>query len=237
MTIQWHCAMEHLIPKTKPPCHSNIKDFCPIAFLNVDRGKLFFGSISKRPVSHILTYNNPINTSVQKGSMGQVSGCWEHRSVVWSASEEAHSKRSSLANIWLDIANAYWSIPHRLLFFCVRKLWPWLPLIPLIKRYYSGIYSCSFSHSAPSSWHQHFKGTFAECTLSFFFLAGINVVIEYTLASLARKFVSTGNVALPLVGAFMNDLNLMSSSVSGMQNLSDRCVKALLWAGMYYYEG
>ena len=61
------------------------------------------------------------------------------------------------------------------------------------------------------------------------FLAGINVVIEYTLASSARKFVSAGNVAFPLVRAFMDDLNLMSSSVSGAQNLLDRCVKALSW--------
>ena len=54
------------------------------------------------------------------------------------------------------------------------------------------------------------------CTLSIIlFLAGINVVTEYTLASLAHKFVSTGNVALPLVRAFMDDLNLMPSTVSG----------------------
>ena len=60
------------------------------------------------------------------------------------------------------------------------------------------------------------------------------MVIEYTLASSARKFVSTGNVAFPLVRTFMDDLNLMSSSVSGAQNLLHRCVKALSWAGMYF---
>ena len=68
----------------------------------------------------------------------------------------------------------------------------------------------------------------------FLFLAGMNVVIEYTLASSACKFVSTVNVAFPSVRAFMNDLNLMSSSVSGTQNLLHRCVKALSWAGMYF---
>ena len=57
------------------------------------------------------------------------------------------------------------------------------------------------------------------------------MVIEYTLASSARKFVSTGNVVFPLVRAFMDDLNRMSSSVSGTQNLLHRCVKALPWAG------
>ena len=51
------------------------------------------------------------------------------------------------------------------------------------------------------------------------------MVIEYTLASSACKFVSTGAVAVPLVRAFMDDLSLMSSSVAGTQNLLDRCVK------------
>ena len=45
---------------------------------------------------------------------------------------------------------------------------------------------------------------------------------------------STGNVALSLVRAFMDDLNLMSSTVSGTQNLLHRCVKAFSWAGMYF---
>ena len=172
--------------------------------------------------------------------MDKVPGCWEHMSMLWFALKEARSTRSSLANIWLDIANAYGSIPQRLFCCCcccfalerygIDPHW-----ISLSKMYHSGIYSHYFSQSAPSSWHQHFKEIFAGYTLSIIlFLAGINVVIEYTLASSARKFVSTGNVALPLVRAFMDNLNLMSSLVSGAQNLLDRCVKALSWAGMYF---
>ena len=48
--LQWHYAMEHFILQTKPPCPSNIKDFCPIALLNVET-KLFFSLISKRLVN------------------------------------------------------------------------------------------------------------------------------------------------------------------------------------------
>ena len=150
-----------------------------------------------------------INTPVQKGCMDKVPGCWEHMSMVWSALKEAHSTRSSLANIWLDIANAYGSIPHRLLFFALDRYGVDPHWISLIKMYYSGIYSRSFSQSTSSSWHQHFKGIFAGCTLSIIlFLAGINVVIEYALTS--------------------------SAQLSGAQNLLDRCVKALSWAGMYF---
>ena len=51
--------------------------------------------------------------------------------------------------------------------------------------------------------------------------------ISVTLASLAGKVVSTDNVALPLVRAFVNDLNLLPLPVSGAQNLLNKCVKAL----------
>ena len=92
-----------------------------------------------------------------------------------------------------------------------------------------------FLQSASSSLHQHFMGIFAGCILLItLFLAGMNVVIEYTLDSSARNFISTGNFPLPFVRAFMEDLNLMSSSVSGMQNLLERCVKAFSWGGMYF---
>ena len=57
------------------------------------------------------------------------------------------------------------------------------------------------------------------------------MVIEYALASSVRKFVSTGNIAFPLVRAFMDDLNLMSSSVFGVQNLLHRCAKGKLCQG------
>ena len=39
-------------------------------------------------------------------------------------------------------------------------------------------------------------------------------------------------VSLPLIRAFMVDMNLMSSSVSGAQNLLECCTTALKWARM-----
>ncbi|XP_057297663.1 uncharacterized protein LOC130628696 [Hydractinia symbiolongicarpus] len=63
--VQWRIASEVYIPKNNTPCPSNIKDFRPIALLNVE-GKLFFSLISKRLESHIIKKNNFINTSIQK---------------------------------------------------------------------------------------------------------------------------------------------------------------------------
>ena len=83
--------------------------------------------------------------------MEKVLGCWEHMSMVWPALKEAPSTKFSLANIWLDIANADGSIPHRLLFFTLERYGVDYHWISLIKIYYSGIYSHSSSQSAPSS--------------------------------------------------------------------------------------
>ena len=165
--------------------------------------------------------------------MEKVPTCWEHMSMVWSALKEAHSSKSDLATIWLDIANAYGSIPHRLIFFALQRYSVPASSISLIKNYYVGIYSKSFSEFAPSNWHQHLKGIFAGCTLSIIlFLAGINIILEYTLLTSAPNFITSSNISLPLIRAFMDDINLMSSSVHGAQTLLERCTTALHWAGM-----
>ena len=230
--IQWRCAMEIYIPKSKTPSESNVKDFRPIALLNVE-GKHFFSLISKRIESHIISNNGLINTSIQKGCMDKVPGCWEHMSMVWSALKEARSSKSDVATIWLDIANAYGSIPHKLIFFALERYGVPASWISLVKNYYVGIFSKSFLEFAPSNWHQHMRGIFAGCTLSIIlFLAGINIILEYTLLSSAPNVVTSSKVSLPLVRAFMDDLNLMSSSVLRAQNLLNRCVTALKWAGM-----
>ena len=118
--IQWRYAKEIYIPKSKTPSESNIKDFRPIALLNVE-GKLLFSLISKRLEAHLIANNSFINTSIQKGCMEKVPGCWEHMSTIWSALKEARSNKSDLATIWLDIANAYGSIPHKLIFFALKR--------------------------------------------------------------------------------------------------------------------
>ena len=118
--LQWQSAKEIYIPKVKPPTAHNISDFGPIALLNVE-GKLFFSLVSRRLETHLISNNKIINKSVQKGCMEQVPGCWEHISMVWAALKEAKSKNLTLATIWLDIANAYGSIPHKLIIFALHR--------------------------------------------------------------------------------------------------------------------
>ena len=62
----------------------------------------------------------------------------------------------------------------------------------------------------------------------------MNIILEYVLVACAPHFITSSKVSLPLVKAFMDDVNLMSSSVSGAQTLLARCATALQWAGMEF---
>ena len=230
--LQWRSAKEIYIPKVKPPTEHNISDFRPIALLNVE-GKLFFSLVSRRLETHLISNNKFINKSVQKACIEKVPGSWEHISMVWAALKEAKSKNLSLATIWLDIANAYGSIPHKLIIFALHRYGVSPKWIHLIETYYSGIFSKSFSQEAPSSWHRrHQRGIFAGCTLSIIlFLAGMNIILEYSLVVTTPQF-HLYNISLPPMRAFMDDLNIMSSTICGAKTLLSRCTIALNWAGL-----
>ena len=233
--IQWRSAQEIYIPKVSSPSENKLSDFRPIALLNVE-GKLFFSLVSKCLETHLIHNNKFINNSIQKGCMEKIPGCWEHLSMVWHALKEARAQKSNLAIIWLDIVNAYGSIPHKLIAFALHRYGVSPQWIRLIETYYKGIFSKSFSESATSAWHRHQRGIFAGCTLSIIlFLAGMNIILEYSMQARVPKF-TNDNTTLPLLRAFMDDLSLMSTKVSGAQTLLSRCITALTWAGLEFRD-
>ena len=55
--------------------------------------------------------NKYVNTSIQKGGVPGVPVCIEHSSMIWEAIQRARKRRLSLYVVWLDLANAYGSVP------------------------------------------------------------------------------------------------------------------------------
>ena len=89
--------------------------------------------------------NNIIDTSCQKGSIQKMAGCWEHMSMVWEALKDARKRRKSLAVIWLDLANAYGSVPHQLIRFALQRYGVPEFWINFIFSYYGGLWGHSIA--------------------------------------------------------------------------------------------
>ena len=155
-------------------------------------------------------------------------GAYVHGHMVWDALKSAKRDKTSLSAIWLDVANAYGSVPHRLIYFALKRYGVSEKWIKIIQQYYGGIWSKCFQEFSPSSWHHHQRVIFIGCTVSIIlFLAAINVITEFTL-SLQDSFIQEHRLGMKV---FMDDLFVTSSSTKGTQLLLNRCTQVLTWAG------
>ena len=57
--------------------------------------------------------NGYVNESVQKAGIPCIPGCVEHVFAIWDAIREVKESKGDLTVIWLDLANAYCSVPPR----------------------------------------------------------------------------------------------------------------------------
>lgn len=56
-----------------------------------------------------------MDTCIQKGGIPGFSGCLEHTGILNQLICEAKESKGNLIVVWLDLANAYGSMPHDLI--------------------------------------------------------------------------------------------------------------------------
>ena len=136
---EWSLADGIFIPKVLEA--SVIDEFRMIAKTNVE-GKIFFGIIAQRLTDFLLN-NGYIDTTVQKAGIPGFPGCLEHSAMIWDMIQQAREDKADLAVAWLDLANAYGSVPHSAIKFALDFFW--VPdHVSLIIKAYLGSYRISF---------------------------------------------------------------------------------------------
>ena len=99
-----------------------------------------------------LTENGHINTSVQKGGIPGVSGCLEHAMMIWEAIQRAKSEKLNFDVIWLDLANAYGSVPHQMIQLALRMYHVPQDIQVMLNDYFSGFRMRFSINSYTSDW-------------------------------------------------------------------------------------
>lgn len=144
---QWRFAEGVLIPKEEDS--KEISQFRIISLLSVE-GKIFFGIVPKRLADFFLK-NRYIDTSVQKGGVPSVPGCLEHTGVVTQLLREARESKGNLVVLWFDLANAYGSMPHKMVLQTLEKHHVPAVVRDIILDYYSD-FSLTVSAGPILSW-------------------------------------------------------------------------------------
>ena len=171
----WREAEGVFIPKEDGA--KEIKDFRTISLLNVE-GKIFFALKADRLLKYALA-NQYIDTTVQKGGVPDVSGCMEHTSVISQMIREAKAEKKDLVITWLDIANAYGSIPHRIILKALENTRAPERIQDLIKSYYGEVKIRFSTASFTTDWQRVERGIITGCTLSvILFVLAMTMLVE-----------------------------------------------------------
>ena len=131
---EWKIAEGVYIPKEKES--KCLNQFRPISLLNVE-GKIYLSCWAAR-LTEFMTANRYIDTTVQKGGIPGVPGCIEHTTMIWEAIQNAKRNQLSLHVVWLDLANAYGSVPHQLLWKTLAAHHVPRAVIEVLQEYFNG---------------------------------------------------------------------------------------------------
>ena len=218
------------IPKEEKS--ETIKEFRTISLLNVE-GKILLSLLSKRITRFWLT-NNYIDTSVQKGGIPGVSGCIEHVSVLTQIIKEVVKNKGDLSVIWLDLANAYGTVPHKLIELTLDKYHIPLVFREMIMDYYNCFHIRFTTENFTTTLQQLEIGIITGCTLSVILFCGtMNLIIKST-EKMSRGPAMKSGIIQPPNKAFVDDMTLVTKSVVEGRWALNELVEVITWARMKF---
>ncbi|RXN12199.1 reverse transcriptase [Labeo rohita] len=226
----WRYAEGVYIPKEEKS--ENIDQFRVISLLSVE-SKIFFSIVAKR-LSNFLLSNKYIDMSVQKGGIPGVPGCLEHTGVVTQLISEAREGRGDLVVLWLDLTNAYSSIPHKLVEVALEKHHVPQKVKGLILDYYSKFSLRVSSGQLTSDWHQLEVGIITGCTISVtLFALAMNMMVKAAEIE-CRGPLSKSGVRQPPIRAFMDNITVTTTAVPGARWILQGLERLMVWARMSF---
>ena len=224
----WREAEGVFIPKENGA--KSVEKFRTISLLNVE-GKIFF-SLKADRITDFLVMNKYINTSIQKGGIPNVSGCIEHTAILSQLIKEAKKEKKNLVVTWLDIANAYGSIPHSVIHAALEAAHVPPKTRDLIASYYRDVKIRFTTENFTTDWQKLEKGIITGCTLSVILFALsmswlVESVRDETKGPLSSSGQRQANSRL-----FMDDITTTTETVPQTRCLLQKLSEKLNWAGL-----
>ncbi|KAJ8350642.1 hypothetical protein SKAU_G00257720 [Synaphobranchus kaupii] len=225
---EWQRAVTVFIPKEQNS--NSISQFRSIALLNVE-GKIFFSIMAKRLTSY-LTSNSYIDTSCQKAGVPGFPGCVEHSAVIWEQIQRARREKSDLHVVWLDLANAYGSVPHQLINFALEFFHTPNCIKDLVAKYFADLQMCCAHQDFTTGWQQLEVGIAMGCSISpILFIAAFEIILIGARKMAGGVKMPSGQRLPPLRG-FMDDVTTILQTAACTTRLLKRMDELVGWARM-----
>ena len=225
----WQEAEGVFIPKEDGA--TVVEKFRTVSLLNVE-GKLYFGMQADRLVSYTLA-NGYIDTSIQKGGVPAVSGCMEHTAILSQLIREAKAEKKDLVVVWLDIANAYGSIPHSLIQLALRRAHVPEEVCKLVEAYYADMKIRFTTKEFTTDWQRVEKGIITGCTLSVILFALSMTMLAMSVKEETKGPRTVSGQRQVSTCLFMDDIVTTTENMVQTKHLLSKLVGKLEWAELY----
>ncbi|GFN94967.1 reverse transcriptase [Plakobranchus ocellatus] len=214
------------------PTAPGTNQFRPISLLNVE-GKIFF-SVMTSQLTKCLTENGYINTSVQKGGIPGVSDCLEHATMIWEAIQRAKSEKLNLDVVWLDLANAYGSVPHETIQLAHRMYHVPEVIQVMLDDFFSGFRMRFSTNNYTTNWINLEVGIAMGCTISpILFVMAMKVILKAAEGSAGPASLGGGFSMLPLK-AFMVGTTIICSKEDETRRMLTLLDDLMSWRRMEF---
>ncbi|KAL2099527.1 hypothetical protein ACEWY4_003921 [Coilia grayii] len=225
---EWQRAVTVFIPKEANS--TTIGQFRSIALLNVE-GKIFFSILAKRVTSYLVS-NGYIDTSCQKAGVPGFPGCVEHSAVIWEQIQRAKRERRDLHVVWLDLANAYGSVPHRLIDYALEFFYIPVCIRAMVSKYFADLQMCCTHQNFTTSWQRREVGIAMGCSISpILFVAAFEVILIGARKMAGGVKLPSGQ-RLPPVRGYMDDITTILQTAACTARLLKRIDELVAWARM-----
>ena len=224
----WRKAEGIFIPKEDGA--EEVEKFRTISLLNVE-GKLFFAMKADRLTQFIMA-NEYIDESIQKGGIPGVSGCLEHTALLSQLIREAKAGKKDLVVTWLDIANAYGSIPHSLIVTALRKAHIPDDECKLVESYYSNIQIRFTTKAFTTEWQKLEKGIITGCTLSVILFSLAMTMLVASAKKETKGPKTDSGQQQENARLFMDDIATTTENLVQTKYLLQNIARKLEWGGL-----
>ena len=222
---EWCTAEGVYLPKEENA--EQINQFRPISVLGV-AGKIYMGILAKRTVMYLQS-NGYVDESVQKAGIPGIPGCVEHAFSIWEEIQDAKKNKNDLNVVWLDLANAYGSVPHGLLLKAMDFFYIPEDVKMLMKKYFDCFRMRFTTENFTSEWHRLEIGIAAGCTISvIWFILVMEMLLRSADCSEEKAMVKAPKKA------FMDDVTLLTRDTGAMKDVLTRLDALVTWSRMRF---
>lgn len=227
----WKTFKTTMIPKPdKNEEYDKISSWRPIALLSVIY-KLFASILAHR-IRSWAGYNNILHIGQKGGS--EHDGCIEHNSILSAALEHSkYHQQSSIAIGWLDIKDAFGSVPHEYMWSLLRYTGVSTHFVNLLQSLYTNtnsFYCCGSLRTGNISIK---KGVKQGCPISMIlFSIAINPVLEAVSSTNIPPFM-LGNSAIQTL-AYADDIAVIATTVNDLQMIINKAIETAKSIGFEY---